>query len=80
MKSHIAVLKLTTTLNGIIPGLWRGVLGRPSRAIQVVDIAPAPHFLIAWHGVDVLAVDGDVQVVQGVQPVELIGPVSGHWK
>ena len=36
---------------------------------------PAPDLLVAGHGVDVLAVDGDVQVVEGVQPVERVGTV-----
>ena len=39
------------------------------RAARTVQLCPA-YLLVAWHGVDVLPVDGDVEVVERVQPVE----------
>ena len=74
---------LATTMN-IVPGLRRRVLGGPSRAVEVVvrPMLPdvAPDLLVAGHGVHVLPVDRDVQVVQRVQPVERVIAVGGGWK
>ena len=40
----------------------------------------APDLLVAGHGVHVLPVDRDVEVVQRVQPVERVGALGGSWK
>ena len=75
---------LTATLNNV-PGLRRRVFSGPSRAVEVV-VGPAmlpdvaPDLLVAGHGVHVLPVHSDVQVVQRVQPVERVGALGGAWK
>ena len=85
MPHNVVSSDLTTALN-IVPGLRRRVLRGPSRAVEVVVVRPAmlpdvaPHLLVAGHGVHVLPVDRDVEVVQRVQPVERVGALGGSWK
>ena len=83
MPHNVVSSDLTTALN-IVPGLRRRVLGGPSRAVEVVVRAMlpdvAPDLLVAGHGVHVLPVDRDVEVVQRVQPVERVGALGGSWK
>ncbi len=69
----------------------RRVLGRVSRAVEVllmlmvrvVVLRGPPHLVVARHGIDVLAVDGDVQVVEGVEAEKSVvaarAPNLGNW-
>ncbi len=62
----------------LVPLLRRGVLGGVAGAVQILVLllllCGPTDLLVAGHGVDVLAVDGNVQVVEGVQTEEAVIP------